>query len=629
MTENHSNNKIPPRQEMLPGADILLAGQPNVGKSVLFSRLTGVRTIASNYPGTTVGYAAGRMRFGGGIYDVVDAPGTYSLEPLDEAGRVAIDLIDGAKRIVNVVDATHLERHLPLTLELIAQGKPLVVALNMSDEARHLGIEIQVDALEERLGVPVVPTVARTGEGVARLIQTALSLEIHEASAHDESGHPAHHPHMAHHHAGERANGHEHIADEKVWSRVGEIVDEVQVLHHHHHTVAQRLEDMSVHPIAGGIFALIVLAAAFAVVRLIGEFLVGGGVGIAGAPWFRVPFGMEPLFDAAWRPLMAKLSASLGGGGFIHHLLIGNLIDGRIDFRQSFGLLTTGLFVPLGMVLPYIFSFYLVLSLLEDTGYLPRLAVFLDTGMHHIGLHGYAIVPTLLGLGCNVPGIMATRILENKRQRFITATLISIAVPCAALQAMIIGLVGARGLWAVALVYGILFVVWIAIGVILRIATRGFLPELLIEIPPYRVPSLRALASKMWMRVAGFLVEALPIVLAAIFVVNVLYSLNVFHYVADASAGIVSTLWGLPKEAIVPLLLGILRKEMGAGMFAPLALTTKQLVSGCVILSMFFPCIATFVVLLRELGWKDTLKATGIMLAAVVATGAAVNFIWP
>jgi ferrous iron transport protein B len=168
-----------------------------------------------------------------------------------------------------------------------------------------------------------------------------------------------------------------------------------------------------------------------------------------------------------------------------------------------------------------------------------------------------------------------------------------------------------------------------AIGVILKFATRGFLPELLIEIPPYRVPSISALASKMWMRVGGFLREALPIVLAAILVVNVLYELNVFHYIADASAGVVSTLWGLPKEAIVPLLLGILRKEMGAGMFAPLALTTKQLVSGCVILSMFFPCIATLVVLLRELGWKDTLKACGIMLAAVVAAGAAINFIWP
>ncbi|MFA4948315.1 MAG: ferrous iron transport protein B [Candidatus Krumholzibacteriia bacterium] len=635
MTENLHDKGSISKQGSSVGADILLVGQPNVGKSVLFSRLTGVRTIASNYPGTTVGYTVGSMRFGDRAYRVVDAPGTYSLEPLDEAARVAIDLIDAAGLIINVVDATHLERHLPLTLELIAQGKPVVVALNMSDEARHLGIEIHIERLEELLGVPVVPTVARTGEGVVRLIETALFRDIpvrgarDEEAARDESGHPAHHPHMPHHHAGEQANGHEHIADEKVWSRVGEIVDEVQVLRHHHHTFSQWIEDASVHPRLGGLFALLVLALSFSVVRMIGEFLVSGGVGVAGEPWFRVPFGMEPLFDAAWRPLMAKLSASLGGDGFLHHLLIGNLIDGRIDFKQSFGLLTTGLFVPLGMVLPYIFSFYLVLSLLEDTGYLPRLAVFLDTGMHRIGLHGYAIVPTLLGLGCNVPGIMATRILENKRQRFITATLISIAVPCAALQAMIVGLAGARGLWVVALVYGILFVVWIVIGVILRIATRGFLPELLIEIPPYRVPSPGALASKMWMRVGGFLREALPIVLAAILVVNVLYELNVFHYIADAGAGVVSTLWGLPKEAIVPLLLGILRKEMGAGMFAPLSLTTKQLVSGCVILSMFFPCIATLVVLLRELGWRDTLKATGIMLAAVVATGAAINFIWP
>ena len=629
MTENIHDKDALSKQGSPAGADILLVGQPNVGKSVLFSRLTGVRTIASNYPGTTVGYTAGSMRFAGRSFTVVDAPGAYSLEPLDEAARVAVDLIDGAKRIINVVDATHLERHLPLTLELLAQGKPMVVALNMSDEARHLGIEIDVEALERRLGVPVVPTVARTGENVAQLIQVAFSLDALGTRTRDERGHPAHHPHVPHHHAGEQAQGHEHIAEDKVWSRVGEIVDEVQVLHHHHHTFAQRMEDVSVHPIAGGIFALFVLAVSFAVVRLIGEFLVSGGVGIAGEPWFRVPFGMEPLFDAAWRPFMAKLSASLSGDGFLHHLLIGNLIDGRIDFKQSFGLLTTGLFVPLGMVLPYIFSFYLVLSLLEDTGYLPRLAVFLDNGMHRIGLHGYAIVPTLLGLGCNVPGIMATRILENKRQRFITATLISIAVPCAALQAMIVGLVGARGMWAVALVYGILFVVWVAIGMILKIATRGFLPELLIEIPPYRVPSPGALASKMWMRVGGFLREALPIVLAAILAVNVLYELNAFHYIADASAGVVNTLWGLPKEAIVPLLLGILRKEMGVGMFAPLALTTKQLVSGCVILSMFFPCIATLVVLLRELGWKDTLKACAIMLAAVVATGAAINFIWP
>jgi len=629
MNNNHRAGNESRETEARARADILLVGQPNVGKSVLFSRLTGVRTIASNYPGTTVGYTAGRMRYGDENYDVVDAPGTYSLEPLDDAARVTLDLLDGAERIINVVDATHLERHLTLTLELIAQGKPMVVALNMSDEARHLGIEIDAERLAERLGVPVIPTVARTGAGVRRLILAALSLGIRGGSAKDDGGHPGHHPHVSRHHAGERERDHRHIPEEKVWSRVGEIVDEVQVLHHHHHTFAQWLEDLSVHPELGGIFALFVLAASFALIRLIGEFLIAGGVGIVGAPWFHVPFGTEPLFNAVWKPLMARMSAGLGGGGFLHHLLIGTLINGQIDFRQSFGLLTTGLFVPLGMVLPYVFSFYLVLSLLEDTGYLPRLAVFLDNGMHHIGLHGYAIIPTLLGLGCNVPGILATRILETKRQRFITATLISIAVPCAALQAMIVGLVGARGLWPVALVYGILFLVWIVIGVVLRFTTKGFQPELLIEIPPYRLPSPRALASKMWMRVAGFLAEALPLVLGAIVIVNVLYQLNVFHYMADASAGVVNYLWGLPKEAIVPLLLGIARKEMGAGMFASLTLTTKQLVSGCVILSMFFPCIATIVVLFRELGWKDALKSSLIMLAAVIVTGTVINVAWP
>ena len=326
MADNRSNNGLSKGREAPVGADILLVGQPNVGKSVLFMRLTGIHTIASNYPGTTVGFTTGAMRFGGGSYTVVDAPGTYSLEPLDEAARVAIDLIDGAKQIVNVVDATHLERHLPLTLELIAQGKPMVVALNMSDEARHLGIEIDREKLEELLGVPVVPTVARTGEGVVRLIETALARDISVPGA----------------------TGQGQESKERIWSRVGTIVDEVQVLRHHHHTVSQRFEDASVHPFAGGIIALLVLALSFSVVRVIGEFLVSGGVGIAGTPWFRVPFGMEPLFDAAWRPLMAKLSASLGGDGFIHHLLIGNLIDGRIDFKQSFGLLTTGLFVPLG-----------------------------------------------------------------------------------------------------------------------------------------------------------------------------------------------------------------------------------------------------------------------------------------
>ena len=176
-----------------------------------------------------------------------------------------------------------------------------------------------------------------------------------------------------------------------------------------------------------------VLAGAFLTVRFIGESLIG--------------YLFNPFFNGLWAPVISRISELLGSGGIVHDVLIGKIIGGRVDFVQSFGLLTSGLYVPFAMVLPYIVSFYLVLGLLEDTGYLPRLAVLMDTIMHRVGLHGYAIIPTLLGFGCNVPAVLATRILESKRERFIAATLISIAIPCAALQAMILGLSDRGAIW--------------------------------------------------------------------------------------------------------------------------------------------------------------------------------------
>jgi ferrous iron transport protein B len=253
--------------------------------------------------------------------------------------------------------------------------------------------------------------------------------------------------------------------------------------------------------------------------------------------------------------------------------------------------------------------------------------VFLDNIMHRLGLHGYAIIPTLLGLGCNVPGIMATRILETRRQRFVAATLISIAVPCAALQAMILGIVGSRGTGPVVLVYATLLVVWLLISLVLRFTSRAFRPELLVEIPPYRLPTARAVLTKMWIRISGFLREALPIIFSAVVVVNLLYQLQLFDTVARLAAPVVTRLWGLPQEAIVPLLVGILRKDLALGLFVPLQLSTKQLVIGSVILAMFFPCLATVVVLFRELGVRDGLKSLGVMFAAVLATGTVLNLV--
>lgn len=418
-----------------------------------------------------------------------------------------------------------------------------------------------------------------------------------------------------------------HLDKDRIWHRVGELVEEVQTLKHHHHNFGERLEDLSVHPVWGGLFALLVLALSFSLTRLLGEFLISGGIGIIGEPWIELPFGTELFFSWAVEPLLMKLSMLLGEGSFMHKLLIGTLTEGKIDFLQSFGMLTSGIFIPLGAVLPYLISFYFVLSLLEDSGYLPRLAIFMDSIMHRIGLHGYAIIPTFLGLGCNVPGIMATRILETRTQRFITATLISIAVPCAALQAMIIGLVGNRGIWPLIAVYGTLLVVWFLIGIVLRFTAKGFRPELLVEIPPYRLPVIRTLVSKMWMRISGFLREALPIIIGAILVVNILYQFKLFEYLARFAEPVVTRIWGMPRESIVPLLLGILRKDVALGMFAPLGLTTKQLITGSVLLSIFFPCIATFVVLFRELGFKDGLKSLGVMVITVFLVGAALNIL--
>ena len=542
--------------------------------------------MSSNYPGTTVGYTKGHMMFSDEQAEVIDVPGTYTLDPTCEAERVAQEMLADGDVVINVVDATNLERNLYLTLQLMERNIPLVVALNVWDETKHRGIHIDLDKLRIALGVPVMPTVAVTGEGMKQLV-----------GALPEAKSPFHPPRSS----------------EGRWKVIGGIIDSVQRITHRHHTWRERAADASIQPLSGGIIAVSILAGTFFAVRFVSENIIN--------------YVMDPLFNRLWAPVVLQLSDWMGGSGLLHNIVVGNIEKGTVDFIESFGLLTSGLYVPLAMVLPYILAFYAALGLLEDSGYLPRLAVMVDTLMHYLGLHGYAIIPTMLGFGCNVPGILACRVLESKRERFIAATLISIAVPCASLQAMIFGLVGAYGGQYVLLVYAVLFAVWLTLGFILRSAVKGFKPELLIEIPPYRLPSGRAVAQKLWTRIRGFLIEAMPIVLGAVFVVNILYSLGIFSMIADATAPVVTSVLGLPKESVTALAVGFLRKDIALGMMAPLDLTPGQLVVGTVVLAMFFPCIATFVVLLRETGLSDMLKSTGIMIVSALLAGGILNMI--
>ena len=563
---------------------ILLVGNPNVGKSVIFSRLTGVNVIASNYPGTTVEFTRGRMKLGGELVEIIDVPGTYDLDPTSPAEEVAVQMAKEGDVIIDVVDATNLERNLNLTLQLLKDRKPVVVALNLWDETRHIGISIDVEKLQKILGVPVVPTCAITGEGIKELVS-----ELPRA----------------------RANTFQY-EEEKRWEKVGEIIHQVQRIAHRHHTFLERLEDLSIKPVTGLPLAVIILFVIFKIIRFIGEGLIG--------------LIFEPLFEKLWAPLMMKVS-NLLGGGFLHDVLIGKLVDGQIDFVESLGLLTTGLFVPIAMVLPYVFSFYLVLSFLEDSGYLPRLAVLVDNVMHRFGLHGLAIIPMMLGLGCNVPGAMSTRVLETKRERFIAATMMAIAVPCMAQIAMIFGLIGEYGARGLGAVFGTLLIVWIVLGIILNQVSKGESPEIFVEIPPYRLPYFGALLKKLLMRTKWFLKEAIPYVLLGVFIINILYSLGIIQFIGRLTAPVITGILGLPQDAVGALVIGFLRKDVAVGMLVPLGLNLSQLVVASVVLTMYFPCVATFAVLIKELGTKDMIKSAAIMITSALIVGGLLNLI--
>ncbi|MCX5694606.1 MAG: ferrous iron transporter B [Candidatus Omnitrophica bacterium] len=568
---------------------IYLIGNPNVGKSVVFSRLTGVQVISSNYPGTTVEIAKGYLTLADKKVEVVDLPGTYSLDPTSGAEEVAVSLLKELPKeeiaVINIIDSTNMERNLLLTLQLIEEGYPVVVCMNMCDDAGHRGVHINFTKLEELLKVPVISACALTGMGIKLLTQ-----RIKEAVSAPK----------------------DIITHQQRWLEIGKIIEQVQHLEHRHHTFREIMEDASVRPVTGLIMAGVIIYGAFKVVRFIGEGIINHIT--------------DPLFINIYQPFLEKLSAYWQEKGFWFHLLIGDLINGKIDFRQSLGILTTAPYIELGMVLPYVVSFYFILSLLEDIGYLPRLAVLLDNLLHRLGLHGYAVIPVLLGFGCNVPGIMATRVLESKRERFIASTIISIGVPCVPLQAMIFGLLGKFGGFYVGGVYLVLFSLVIILGIILNRTLTGYSPEFILEIPPYRFPPLFMLWKKLYFRIKGFLVEAMPVVLLGVCFINILLYFKLFDLVTSVFAPIIHGLFGLPKEAAVALAIGFLRKDVAVGMLMPLGLTANQLFIGATLLAISFPCVASFVVLAKELGFKGLIKSTLVMIGISIIVGTLLHF---
>jgi ferrous iron transport protein B len=565
---------------------IVLMGNPNVGKSVVFSRLTGANVISSNYPGTTVDFSKGKMRLDGKTIEIIDAPGTYSLEPSNKAEEVASEMLNDADVVINVVDSTNLERNLYLTLELLERNIPVVIALNIWDETKHLGININQKELEKILGVPAIPIVALTGEGIKELVS-----KIKKAKSPKKI---------------------KPTIEEGRWIEIGHIIKKVEKVRHRHHSLRDRFEDLTINPITGIPIALGIIFAAFWIVRFIGESLI--------------KYILDPLFYNYYLPIIERLSEQLGPG-FIHTLLIGEY-GIEIEFIESLGVLTTGLYVPIGVVLPYIVAFYFMLSLLEDTGYLPRLATLVDNVFHKLGMHGHGIVPMFLGLGCNVPGALATRTMETRKQRFISATLLAIVIPCMAQLAMIFGILGRHGIYYIGIVLLTLGILYVILGLIMNKFIKGASPEIFLEIPPYRRPSFKATLKKTWMRVRWFLKEAIPFLFIGVAVINILYAVGFLQWLSIALSPVMEGLFGLPGEASTALVTGFLRKDIAVGMLLTIeGMGPMQLTIAATMLTVYFPCIATFAVLVKELGIKDMIKAAIIMITTAVFVGVIMRII--
>ncbi len=558
---------------------IVLMGNPNVGKSVVFSRLTGANVIASNYPGTTVDFTKGKMRVDQDIYEIIDAPGTYSLEPSNKAEEVALKMLGDADIIINVIDSTNLERNLYLTLQLLEQNKPIVLVLNIWDETKHLGIHIDEKRLQQIIGVPVVPTVALSGEGIKNLVTNIKNAKVNDKI--------------------------KPTSEEGRWIEIGSIIKKVEMVEHRHHTFRDRISDLTIKPLSGIPIALGIIFISFWIVRLIGENLI--------------IYVLDPLFDNYYLPLIEGLSERIGPG-IIHTLLIGEY-GVPINKIESLGMLTTGLYIPIGVVLPYIIAFYFMLSLLEDTGYLPRLATLVDKVFHKLGMHGHGIVPVFLGLGCNVPGALSTRTLETRKQRFISATLLAICIPCMAQLAMVFGVLGKYGIFYIGIVFATLTLLYIILGLILNRFVKGESPEIFLEIPSYRRPSLKATIKKTWMRIRWFLKEAIPFLFLGVLIINILYSIGILQFISNALQPIMTGIFGMPGDAGIALITGFLRKDLAIGMLISLNMTPLQLVIAVTMLTIYFPCVATFAVLIKELGIKDMIKSAALMLGVAAIVG--------
>jgi len=531
--------------------EVLLIGPPNVGKSVIFNRLTGLDVGMANYPGTTVDFKKGKASVGDMEYELIDVPGTYSLDASNQAERIAVEMLeDEPAGVVCVLDAVNLESSFHLLMQVLEKDLPTVAVINRTD---LLDGFIDSDLISQALDIPVVTSVATRGEGIyeiedniGKILEGKISSPQKEISADWRSA--------------------EELEDRAVTT--SDAAEE---------TWQDRWGDRLIKPFPG-------IPLAFLILGLMFLFVVGAGLGLRN-------YVFLPFFEGVLFPRITALVERFLGEGLFRNILIG-----------EYGFLIKAIEWPIGLVLPYIISFYTALSILEDSGYLPRLVVLIDGIFKKMGLSGSHVIPFLLGYGCAIPSIMSTRTMDSRKKRMIVSTMVSLSVPCIAQSGAFIALLAERSAMLVLILFlfsvSAAFLFGIFAGKIFKIKETRMVQE----VPELLNPDWKILGKKLWIRIKHYLSKGVLPMIVIIGAASILYETGVLIFVGEALEPIITGWIGLPSEASTPLILGIFRRELAVLPLLEMELTTLQLFVGAVIALFYVPCIAVLGVLAKEFG---------------------------
>lgn len=589
---------------------ILLMGGPNVGKSVFFSELTGVYVVSSNYTGTTVSFMEGDIELPDGEhYHLIDVPGTYTMSATSEAEEVAVHFMEANPRaVLFVLDATNLEGGVRLALELHKYGVPMVYALNMTDVAKRKGIDINISLLSQKLGGPVIPTVAVKKEGMEDLkvaLQAAVDGQVSCASPVEDLacvGCP-----MA---AKIESSGATVVSMDEIeksedygeiyWEKAQEIAAAVTLDTEQELSFVDRMGDAMMRPWPGIPIAILVMLLSLGAV-------VGGGKVLRSVL-------LLPLVNDVIVPFFRSLFTRIVPAGIIQNVLIGEYGVFVISFEWILALVT-----------PYVLLFYVVFSFLEDSGYLPRLAVLFDNVMRKVGVQGGSLINIMLAFGCAVPAIIGTRSATTRKERLMVTTMICFAIPCISQTGALLSLTGSYSIWMLLGTVIAAFIIFVVVGLVTSKLFKGEVDPLVLEVPNLLIPEKKAYWTKLKVRVKEFLVEAEGPMLIAIVIAAIFKETGMLDVFARLLEPIMSGWLGMPKEAVIVLVLGIVRREMAVAPLLAMNLTPLQMFTGAIVAMLYLPCISVFGILAKEFNAKVAIGITVSTTVTALFVGGLVN----